>query len=139
MKKLFIMALLAVIYQFSFATLVYFGLGGAEFFGANATFPEMNNPENNNLALNLLSSIITGVAFYFGFQKFSDELHSNVSGAKLGFFISVFAVITTNISKESFNNFYISNSIATLETLLWVLHFIVFGVVTAVVFRKIKD
>tara|TARA_B110000003_G_scaffold155176_1_gene155816 strand:- start:638 stop:1057 length:420 start_codon:yes stop_codon:yes gene_type:complete len=139
MKKLFILALLGVVYQFSFATLVYLGLGGAEFFGANATFPEMNNPENNNLVLNILNSIITGTAFYFGFQKFGDKSNSNSSGAKLGFFVSVFAVISNNISNESFNNLYISNSIAALESLIWVFHFIVFGVITSIVFRKIKD
>jgi hypothetical protein len=139
MKKLFTLGFLAIVYQFSFATLIYLVLGGAEFFGANATFPEMNNPDNSNLALNLLNSVIVGVAFYFGFKKFSDKSHSNLSGAKLGFFISVFAVISTNISNESFNNLYINNSIAALESLIWVIHFIVFGVITAYIFRKIKD
>ncbi|MDA9638756.1 hypothetical protein N9S88_00295 [bacterium] len=138
MKKLFTLALVAIVYQFSFAILIYLVLGGGEFFGANATFPEMNNPDNSNLALNLLNSVIVGVAFYFGFKKFSDESQSNSSGAKLGFFISVFAVISTNISNESFNNMYISNSIAALESLIWIIHFVLFGVITAYVFRKIK-
>lgn len=139
MKRLIAVAIFSLIYQFAFAISIYLGLGGAEFFGSNITYPEMNNPEHVNTLLNVINSLIVGVAFYFGFKKFGDETSSNLSGAKLGFFVAVFSVITTNISRESFNNLYIDNSIAMLESLIWIIHFVILGIATAFIFRKIRD
>lgn len=139
MKKLITLALFSVAYQFAFAITIYLGLGGAEFFGSNISYPEMNNPEHMNPVLNVINSLIVGVAFYYGYKKFTDETSSNLSGAKFGFFVSIFAIVTTNITNESFNNLYISNSIAAIETLIWVIHFVILGIATAFIFRKVKD
>ena len=89
----------------------------------NISYPEMNNPEHMNPLLNV--SLIVGVAFYYGYKKFTDETSSNLSGAKFGFCFH-FAIVTTNITNESFNNLY-NNSIAALETLIWVIHFVILG------------
>lgn len=139
MKKLITLALFSVVYQFAFAITIYLGLGGAEFFGGNLSYPEMNNPEHMNTFLNVINSLIVGAAFYYGYKKFGDDTSSNLSGAKFGFFVSIFAIVTTNISMESFNNLFISNAIAALETSIWVAHFVIFGIATAFIFRKVKD
>ena len=62
MKKLITLALFSVVYQFAFAITIYLGLGGAEFFGGNLSYPEMNNPEHMNTFLNVINSLIVSLS-----------------------------------------------------------------------------
>lgn len=138
MKRLLATTTFALIYQVTFAISVYVILGAGEFFGPNNRYPEMNNPENMTPLINYFGSCIVGIAYYFGFKKFKDEESSLMSGAKFGLFVSVFSEITNRIFLEGFNDMFINNYIAALESLIWVFHHIILGLVTAFIFQKFK-
>ena len=139
MKRFLATISFALIYQVAFAITIYLILGAGEFFGANNRYSEMNNPENMTPLLNYFGSCIVGLGYYIGFKKFKDEESSFLSGAKFGLFVSVFAEITNRIFLEGFNDMFINNYIAVLESLIWISHHIILGVDTAFIFKKIKE
>ena len=139
MKRLLATTSFALIYQVAFAITIYVILGAGEFFGANNRYPEMNNPENMTPLINYFGSCIMGIGYYLGFKKFKDKESSLMSGAKFGLFVSIFAEITNRIFLEGFNDMFINNYIAALESLIWVSHHVIFGVATAFIFQKIKE
>ena len=139
MKRLLATVSFTLIYQVTFAITIYVILGAGEFFGTNNRYPEMNNPENMTPLINYLGSCILGIGYYLGFKKFKDEESSLMSGAKFGLFVSIFAEITHRFFLEGFNDMFINNYIAALESLIWVSHHIILGVATAFIFQKIQE